>query len=123
MKHCDTKTKISDTRETPDGTWRKHKCQVCDAVFTTVEMICETLRQSCGKYDRAEAGLKKPKAARKPAQPKIVKPKQPKIIKPVAVKAVKVKVVKPKQYATPAQDRTAARKRIEEFKELKELEQ
>jgi hypothetical protein len=110
---CGSKTNIVDTRETQEGTWRRHICKECKGEMNTIEQVCEVIP---GKVGGSEPGAVKPikgkPASAKPSLKSMILKKQLLIPKPVAVEAPKSRV-----------NYIPARKRIQDMLDQKELDE
>jgi hypothetical protein len=118
--HCGFPTVVKDGRYIAEGYWRRRECPSCHAVITTIEQVCQTVKGRSGH---------------KPKEPVITVPKPPKVTvakrrnaekKPVIPKQ-KVPLPKKKKTVLPKRDAPQptvkpAWMRIEELKELRELE-
>jgi hypothetical protein len=64
---CGTTTIVKDSRRIPDGVWRRRHCNACGMTFTTVEQICETLKNTRAKTAGKKATIVVDRPAASPA--------------------------------------------------------
>jgi hypothetical protein len=109
---CGSKTNIVDTRETQEGTWRRHVCKECKGEMNTIEQVCKIIPGKVGSEPDAVKPSRGKPASTKPSLKSMILKKQLSIPKPATVEAPKARA----QYKP-------ARKRIQDMLDQKELDE
>lgn len=109
---CGADTIVKDSRIISEGQWRKRYCGACDTAFTTLEQVCETIKNT-----RPKTGTAVQYDIKVIRPPKVIVDRPKRERKAKQAPAVGKVIVRP----APVEPQISARRRIEDMKLEREL--